>query len=471
MSKKEEKNKNSNTPVKRENMPKLKKAASNKSGNRNQSVKQTAVNKGKNQNVKQIKGTDYDKRLISKSVVKVENKFSYKDLFIKIGSITVSLVLMVILILNMPIIAYTKDINGQTLNENVSIITYIKRWQPLVDVEGELSAVEVSDIDEETKKDNDGLDLPQIIEGQYTVLFLGFDESSAINDVNWIFQFDIGHGTMNVLQIPRDSFMPDYTSSFTAKFNSIYDSGNPDVSPIQRVVNAIQDNFGIPIDAYVTTNCYDIVNMVDLVGGIPMEFEEQMMYEGDKIIPAGKQVLTGEQAEWFVRYRRTFKGEGDIARMKNQRKFLAAAMKKMLNIVEDDGKAKFYGYLKQIYDHRYILTDMSLEEISMLADFGATLDLEQVQVHLLPGEGAWYYPSGHDRQSVWSIHKDAALEIINNNFRPYQLPLTADRSAMIELVTDHLNNNNDNSSDNLEDVDTGNTNTYSIDSFKEWKYN
>lgn len=461
MSKKEVK-KNINKPVKKENLPPLKKTASNKSENKN--IK-------KNQGAKQIKGTDYNERLISKSVVKVNNKFSYKDLFIKIGSIAASLVLIVVLVLNMPIIAYTKSVNGQTLKENVSIITYIKRWQPLVDVEGELSAVEVSDIDEGAKNDNDGLDLPQIIEGQYTVLFLGFDESSAINDVNWIFQFDIGHGTMNVLQIPRDSFMPDYTSSFTAKFNSIYDSGNPDVSPIQRVVNAIQDNFGIPIDAYVTTNCYDIVNMVDLVGGIPMEFDEQMMYEGDKIIPAGKQVLTGEQAEWFVRYRRTFKGEGDIARMKNQRKFLAAAMKKMLNIVEDDGKAKFYSYLKEIYDHRYILTDMSLEEISMLADFGSTLDLEQVQVHLLPGEGAWYYPQGHDRQSVWSIHKDAALEIINNNFRPYQLPLTSDRSAMIELVTDHLNNNNDNSSDNLEDIDTGNTNTYSIDSFKEWNYN
>jgi LCP family protein required for cell wall assembly len=270
---------------------------------------------------------------------------------------------------------------------------------------------------------------------------------------------------MNVLQIPRDSFMPYYTSSFTGKFNSIYNSGDGEVSPIQRVVNAVQDNFGIPIDAYVTTNCYDIVSIVDLIGGIPMTLEEEMMYEGDKIIPAGYNVLTGEQAEWFVRYRRTFKGEGDIARMKNQRKFLAAAMKKMLNIVEDEGKTKFYGYLKKIYDNRYILTDMSLEEISMLADFGSTLDLEQVQVHLVPGEGAWYYPEGHDKQSVWSVHKQETLDLINANFRPYQIALTPERSAIVELVTDHLTDFNDNSSDNLEDIDNGNTNTPSIDSY------
>lgn len=416
---------------------------------------------------KQIKGTDYNKRLMTKNVVRVKNKFSYKDLAVKICSISLSLIIIVIMILNMPIIAYNKNVNGQVINENVSIITYLKRWQPLVDIEGELSAVDITDINEETKKDDDKLDLPQIIEGQYTVLFLGFDESSEMNDVNWLFQFNIGNGTMNVLQIPRDTFMPYYTSSYTAKFNSIYSSGDGEVSPIQRVVNAVQDNFGIPIDAYVTTNCYDIVSIVDLIGGIPMTLDEEMMYEegSDKIIPAGYNVLTGEQAEWFVRYRRTFKDEGDIARIKNQRKFLAAAMKKMLNIVEDEGKTKFYGYLKKIYDNRYILTDMSLEEISMLADFGSTLNLEQVQVHLVPGEGAWYYPEGHRRQSVWSVHKQETLDLINNNFRPYQIPLTAERSSLIELVTEHLTDFNDNSSDNLEDIDNGNTNTPSIDSY------
>ena len=370
----------------------------------------------------------------------------------------------------MPIIAYTTEVNGEKVIENVSIITFIKRWQPLVEVEGKLSSVVVSDIDSDVAHDDDGLDLPQIIEGQYTVLFLGFDESSQINDVNWLFQFDIGKGTMNVLQIPRDTFMPSYTSSSTAKFNSIYACGDSSVSPIQRVVNAVQENFGIPVDSYVTTNCYDIVSIVDLIGGIPITLDEQMMYEGDKIIPAGDNVLTGEQAEWFVRYRRTFKGEGDISRMKHQRKFLAAAMTKMLNIVEDEGQAKFYSYLKKIYENQYVLTDMSLEEISMLADFGSNLDLENVQVHLLPGEGAWYYPSSNDRQSVWSIHKQAALDIINENFRPYQLPLTNESSSMYELVTDYLNTSNDSSSDNLEDVQSGDTKTPMIDSYKEWEY-
>ena len=263
---------------------------------------------------------------------------------VKALSVTVSMLSIILLILNMPIVAYTNTKTKET--ENISIVNFFKKWKPLVDIEGELSSVSVSDINTDivTPDFSDGLDLPQIIEGQYTVLCLGFDEDGLNHDVNWIFQFDIAKAKLNIFQIPRDTFMGadgTYANVSTGKFNSVYSHNSSGGSPIQSVVNAVQDNFGIPIDAYVTTNCYDIVNMVDLIGGIPITLDQQMMYEADKIIPAGYSVLTGEQAEWFVRYRRTFSDEGDIGRVKNQRKFLAAAMTKMMNMIEDEGRTKF----------------------------------------------------------------------------------------------------------------------------------
>ena len=127
---------------------------------------------------------------------------------------------------------------------------------------------------------NDGLDLEQTIEGQYTILFLGMDESGELSDVDWVLQFDLIAGSMNILQIPRDSYMPDYASYSTTKFNSIYHSGQETgVTPIQRVVNAIQENFCIYVDAYVKLNCVDIANIVDSVGGIPITLPEQITYE------------------------------------------------------------------------------------------------------------------------------------------------------------------------------------------------
>lgn len=376
-----------------------------------------------------------------------------KNILVKVGAILLSLIIIILLILNMPIIAYNKD--GQP-TENISIITFFKRWQPL-NIEGDLEVpVQDFNVNSDIVHDDftDGLDLPQIIEGQYSVLFLGFDEDGFRSDVNWIFQFDIAAAKINVLQIPRDTFMPVYTSNITGKFNGIYNQGTSNKTPIQNVVNAVQENFGIPIDAYVTTHCYDIVDMVDLVGGIPVDLEEQIIYEADKIIPAGKSTLTGQQAEWFVRYRHGF-SEGDIGRVKNQRIFLAAAMEKLLNIYEEEGSLAFYGYLKEIYDNEYIHTDLSVEEISMIADFASTVAMENVQVNMVPGEGANFYASDGNSYSVWSVHKQATIDMLNQYYRPYQNDLTPEESALEELVTDYLTTNNDDTSDNLQELQDG----------------
>ena len=84
-------------------------------------------------------------------------------------------------------------------------------------------------------------------------------------------QFNLNTASLNILQIPRDTYMPAYSSEATKKFNSIYNGGTRRKSKIQRVVNAVQESFGIPVDAYVTTTCDNIVDIVDIVGGIPID--------------------------------------------------------------------------------------------------------------------------------------------------------------------------------------------------------
>ena len=279
-----------------------------------------------------------------------------KDKTIMVASILCSVVLIAVMVFNAPIIAYKKiDANGTTVS-NISIVKYIKQWQPLVELEGTLQKPAAnnsavldlrSDLDSNL---DDGLDLSQIVEGQYTILFLGMDESGELSDVDWLFQFNLLAGTLNVLQIPRDSYMPDYASYSTGKFNSIYHSGQEEgVTPIQRVVNAIEDNFCIPVDCYVKLNCKDIAKIVDSIGGIPIALPEEIIYEADKILPAGEQVLDGTQSEWFVRFRHGY-NEGDIGRVKAQRIFLAAAMQKLL----DMSQSELTLAMKKIYDNQWI---------------------------------------------------------------------------------------------------------------------
>ena len=375
------------------------------------------------------------------------------DTWIKSGSIILSLVMVLVMMLNMPILWYKKA--GQP-DERVSVIQYFKRWQPTVEIEGQLQQNTMDlKINTDVIQDDytDGLDLPQLVEGQYSVLFVGFDESEQLTDVVWVCQFDIGNGQLNILQIPRDLAVPDYTNSVTCKFNSIYTEGDRYITPpIQRVVNAVQENFGIPIDAYITTACFDIADMVDIVGGIQMHVENEIMYEADKIIPEGDVTLSGEQAEWFVRFRREW-SEGDIGRMKNQRKFMAAAMQKLLSIVKDEGRIKLYSYLNQVYKNQWIATDMSLEDLSKLADFASTLTMDTVRVNMVPGEGANYQAEDGMEYSFYSVHKYATITMLNQYYRPYQQKLKLDDVALVEYVKDYENRAYDDTGATLNEVE------------------
>lgn len=365
---------------------------------------------------------------------------SVKDIVVKTVAIAASFVLICGLILNMPIFVDKKT------GGNVSLIYLVKHATPM-DKEGPLDKENLElNINTEvvTPDYNDGLDLPQLIEGQFSILFLGFEPDEYNTDVMWVIQLDIGHGKMNILQIPRDCCLPDYTSSASKKFNSIYTLGNPNVNPpIQRVVNAVQENFGIPIDAYVTTTCPDVVSIVDIIGGIPIHLDNEIDFEpsapGTKLIPAGDIVLTGEQSEWFIRFRSGWLN-GDIGRVQNQRRFMAAAMMKMFDIVENQGKLKLYSYIKQIMDEDLLYTDLSIDDMSKIADFCSTLEMENVQVNMVPGEDAWFYADDGIKYSVYSVHKQATIDMLNKYYRPYQIPMTEYDTSIVELVLDYEHN-------------------------------
>lgn len=377
-----------------------------------------------------------------------ESNSSWKDILIKVMSIAASLVIMSAMILNMPILVDKKTGN------NVSIVYTVKHWQP-ANKEGDLDKTNVQlNISTDITEDfNDGLDLPQLVEGQYSILFLGFDQEEFNSDVMWVVQFDIGNAKMNILQIPRDCCLPDYTSSITRKFNSVYSMGDPDLIPIQRIVNAVQENFGIPIDAYVTTACFDIQKMVDIIGGIPIHLDNEIIYEADKIIPAGDVVLNGAQAEWFIRFRHEWL-QGDIGRMQNQRRFMAAAMKKLVSISKDEGKLKLYSYIKEIFDNDYIYTDLSVDDLSKVADFAATLSMENVRVNMVPGEDAKFPAEDGNVYDVYSVHKQATIDLLNAYYRPYQTPMTEDDTTIVELVTDYQYLGLDDTSQSMEELET-----------------
>ena len=80
---------------------------------------------------------------------------------------------------------------------------------------------------------------------------------------------------------------------------------------------------------------------------------------------------------------------------------------------------------------------MSVEDLSKLADFGSTLQMENVKVDMVPGEDAEYIAYNGQVYSIYSIHKRATIDKLNENFRPYQRPMLVSESNIIEYVSEY----------------------------------
>lgn len=313
--------------------------------------------------------------------------------------------------------------DGTLYTARISLIERVRGFQPFLGENGSLESktYEMTPVTEPAGiRDgmvDDGLDLDQIQEGQFCVLFLGTDESRTNTDVILLVMMDLRGGAVHILQIPRDTFVPGYTSFAGCKLNSVYTHGNPNKAPVQRVADCLETMFRVPIDRYVIASCGDIAAMVELVGGVPVDMPYAITYEADKMIPAGEQVLSGEQAEWLLRFRHDYT-EGDIGRLKAQRIFMAAAVSRVQSL----GSAAMLRCIRTVMTQHLIESDLSVDECAKLSDFVSTVGMEQMTLHLLPGEGYRYTPpvtEGIEYYSVWMMHKQPVTDLLNQYFRPY----------------------------------------------------
>lgn len=179
-----------------------------------------------------------------------------------------------------------------------------------------------------------------------SVFFQEFSDSKRINilvlgvnppltDTIMLASFDPEVKRVDVISVPRDTYYyrAEYAGANGAyhKINAAYE-GNP-LNSAKAVSDVL---LGIPINYYAVVEYSDIMAIVDEMGGVPMYIESPMQYSdpwdttldpnGLVInIPAGQQVLDGENSIKFLRYRSGY-AEGDIGRVKAQQAWLKNAL-------------------------------------------------------------------------------------------------------------------------------------------------
>lgn len=260
-------------------------------------------------------------------------------------------------------------------------------------------------------------------------LLCGIDKTNMLTDVIMVVSLNNASGKISILQIPRDTYAgSDIPSN---KYNAVYGHHPKDASGMETLKAHIQRDFGITINHYaaITTKGFDL--LVDSVGGVNLNVPVNMNYDDSTQdlhihLKKGMQHLNGSQAEQFVRYRKGW-SEGDIGRLQAQKEFLAvfAAKLKQQNIIQLATKV-----LPSLFPPNFI-SDMSINDMVPYGLAAKKIDMKNINIYTAPGEP---YTSSKNSLSLYSVHRDELLKIINENFMPQGESITQDDMAIKELT-------------------------------------
>lgn len=241
------------------------------------------------------------------------------------------------------------------------------------------------------------------------VLIIGVstDISAKLSDTLMVGSYDPKLQKASLISIPRDTFTGIYKSSATPndKINAIYSlTEDP-----EKVLDAVNDILGMNIEKYVVVETDMLVEIVDEVGGIEFDVPINMNYtsvrQGLYInLNKGLQVLSGEQAEWLVRFRKnndgtTYSsdyGAGDTGRMRTQREFIRAVGEQILvpsNITK-------IGSLLDIIANNFS-TNINFASIKDYIPYTVDFDLSDLMTETIPGQdeycnGTWIFIPNYD---------------------------------------------------------------------------
>jgi LCP family protein required for cell wall assembly len=207
----------------------------------------------------------------------------------------------------------------------------------------------------------------------------GSDEAlEGRSDTMLLVRLDPTSETVSLLSIPRDTrvFIPDWG---TTKINHANMVGGPELAA--QVVSGTAN--GITIDRYIRVSTGAFRELIDLVGGVEVYVPERMYYT-DRTqdlyidLEPGLQVLDGEQAEGFARFR--YDEYGDVGRVQRQQQLLQALRDRFMSpaVIPKIPEAI------ELFQ-TYIDTNLTLEEMLALVNFGLNLEQDQLRMVMLPG--------------------------------------------------------------------------------------
>lgn len=280
-------------------------------------------------------------------------------------------------------------------------------------------------------------------------LIVGVDKSSQLTDCIWLMCFDNAAHRMNVMQIPRDTYVGWQDSPGSGKINAVFENPKEvdwcekcgravteeeiskkkhtvcghkvtkkQESGINALIRCVNSRLNLPVDHYVLFDFDGFRELIDSIGGVDIYLEEDLklypkknVYAGT--LPTGENHLDGETALNFMRNRQVY-FDGDLGRVRAQRSIIHAMKQK----AEGMSPMAMLSLLRKLYGK--FSTDMSLEEIRSYIQPVKQCGEDSLYMFTMPGKDYWVKP--HPSYYVCDAEETAAA--VNEYLMPYGDKLT-----------------------------------------------
>lgn len=256
-----------------------------------------------------------------------------------------------------------------------------------------------------TRKDVDrqlGTNRPVKLNKSLNILMLGSDsragensrygaEAGARSDTAMLLHLSPNRDQAIGISFPRDSMVripeceKDDGQTVQGRFgmiNSAFAYAGPTCT--WKTLETLTD---IHIDHFVQIDFAGFKRVVDALGGVEICVDQPVNDPRAELrLPAGKQVVKGEQALGYVRARYTLGNGSDLERIERQQKFMAAVVNEAAGTSLLTDPVKTYSFLKAVGQSVTTDDDLDLGTMKRLADSLKGISAGQVRFVTVPVE-------------------------------------------------------------------------------------
>ena len=292
----------------------------------------------------------------------------------------------------------------------------------------------------------DPSELPRSQQKIYNFLLVGQDRVALNTDVIILINLNTTTNKINVLQIPRDTYIE--LSTYYGKINGVFahyylNNGRDTKTGLRMFADTLEQNLCIKIHNVVHINLNGVRKIVDALGGVDINISTPFSYIDETTqkwatLPVGVNHIDGYLAEQFIRHRSSY-ANADIGRMDAQKIFMSALIQKVQSSFNISTIATMADV---VFDN--VITDISVADGIYYAKSLLGINMSEINFMSMTGKSSGSNPNGTGVSYYVMIRKNMQ-EVIDKYFNIYDFSITdaifdANRAFTSIKRYPHINN-------------------------------